>query len=87
MRDQKILYHILFASATGKENRRQYIESICSAERGFRPHGKQDAFSIYEGTNKRYLYAYPQDGARVEGFYDENGELLSQGSWNEEYQA
>ncbi|MBR5948289.1 MAG: hypothetical protein IKZ82_06520, partial [Clostridia bacterium] len=36
-----------------------------------------------EGT----LYAYPTNGASFEGFYDESGELISAGEWDDDFEA
>ena len=33
------------------------------------------------------LYAYPVNGASFEGFYDENGALISEGEWDEDDEA
>ena len=35
----------------------------------------------------RYVLAYPVDGASFDGFYSEDGELISSGEWKEEYEA
>jgi len=34
-------------------------------------------------SNPVFIYAYPLNGARFEGFYDENGALISEGEWDD----
>ena len=41
----------------------------------------------YDDSNELIISAYPSNYAQFEGFYNENGELISYGSWNENYGA
>ncbi|MBR0136520.1 MAG: hypothetical protein IJM18_09970, partial [Clostridia bacterium] len=39
---------------------------------------------LYDGI---IIYAYPMNGVVLEGFYDENGELVSEGEWDDSLKA
>ena len=43
--------------------------------------------SKQEYQNEFTVYAYPESGEQFEGFFDESGELVSQGEWSEQYGA
>ena len=46
-----------------------------------------EAWGIFDSGLYGELYAYPVNNAVFEGFFDENGELISRGEWSDEHEA
>lgn len=53
---------------------------------GFGYVGYSSDYYEYDDMHRVFIYAYPVNSAVFEGFYDENGALIAEGEWSDEYE-